>query len=581
MTARTPLDAAGMALRNLGRHRVKTIITATAIAISAAAYIFVDGWILGMNLESRRNIVSYEMGAAKVQTSSYYAKKDELPMYENFGDWEPLAAALAEAGYDSAPRFVFSGTLYSRAGTAPMLFNAVDRASEERVLRYVPYLEAGRFPVDGRLELAVGSLAAEKLRVGIPTRPTVAEFEEDILACAATDEDAAFIRGLYRPVLNSERRARFFSTDGLAPLVEPEGRLALKADLSSEERERLWGILSAAGRMDVRISTVIDMKAAPDSVRKEKFENELAPSLSASGLATVKAAYRLDPVTGDYILSTDDEETVRAVLQAMLAADYPGALRHVNQIIDAVVVGVVNSPNPKTNGNVGFLPLSALQDETGLMLEGRVTELLVRKAGADDSKLPGREESADVIRAALEQSLAAGGRVWPQGMEVRGWRDYCEDYLAAAAGDNVSSRLMILFLFILSFIGISNTMLMAILERTKETGMLRALGMTDGQVLMIYTMEAGLIGAIGSILGVLIGCLVNIPMVAHGIDYSALAEQMSGDFGYRIVAIFRSTWNPPVIAATGVVATILSAVSAVPPTLRALRMPVTESLRFE
>jgi ABC-type lipoprotein release transport system permease subunit len=251
------------------------------------------------------------------------------------------------------------------------------------------------------------------------------------------------------------------------------------------------------------------------------------------------------------------------------------------QIIDAVVGGVVNSPNPKTNGNVGFLPLSALQDETGLMLEGRVTELLVRKAGADDSKLPGREESADVIRAALEQSLAAGGRVWPQGMEVRGWRDYCEDYLAAAAGDNVSSRLMILFLFILSFIGISNTMLMAILERTKETGMLRALGMTDGQVLMIYTMEAGLIGAIGSILGVLIGCLVNIPMVAHGIDYSALAEQMSGDFGYRIVAIFRSTWNPPVIAATGVVATILSAVSAVPPTLRALRMPVTESLRFE
>lgn len=575
------LDAAGMALRNLGRHRVKTIITATAIAISAAAYIFVDGWILGMNLESRRNIVSYEMGAAKVQAASYYAKKDELPMYESFGDWETLAAALAEAGYDSAPRFVFSGTLYSRAGTAPMLFNAVDSAREERVLRYVPYLEAGRFPRDGRLELAVGSLAAEKLRVGIPSRPTVAEFEEDILGSAATDEDVAFIRRVYRPVSKSETRARPFSTDGLAPLVEPEDRLALKADLSSEERERLWGILSASGRMDVRVSTVIDMKAAPDSIRKEKFENELAPSLSASGLASVTAAYRPDPVTGDYILASDDEETVRAVLQAMLAADYPGALRHVNQIIDAVVVGVVNSPNPKTNGNVGFLPLSALQDETGLMLEGRVTELLVRKTGADDSKLPGREESADAIRAALEQSLAAGGRAWPQGIEVRGWKDYCEDYIAAAAGDNVSSRLMIFFLFILSFIGISNTMLMAILERTKETGMLRALGMTDGQVLMIYTMEAGLIGAIGSILGVLIGCLVNIPMVSQGIDYSAMAEQMGGDFGYRVVAIFRSAWNPPVIAATGVVATLLSALAAVPPTLRALRMPVTDSLRFE
>jgi len=111
--------------------------------------------------------------------------------------------------------------------------------------------------------------------------------------------------------------------------------------------------------------------------------------------------------------------------------------------------------------------------------------------------------------------------------------------------------------------------------------MLRALGMTDGQILLAYALEAGLIGAIGSAAGIVLGCLINIPMVAHGIDYSAVAREMGGDFGYRIVAIFRSAWNPPVIAGTGVAATLLSAAAAVPPTLRALRMPVTESLRFE
>ena len=457
----------------------------------------------------------------------------------------------------------------------------MDLESEKRLLRYIPYVESGRFPRDGALELAVGTLAAEKLRVGIPTRPTRSEYEQDILGAASTAADADFVRGLYGPLPASKNARQPFSVPDEAALAAQEEKLALKADLSETERQRLWTILAASGRMDVRISTVIDMKAAPESVRKNKFETELLPALAPGARDLILSAYEPDPVTGDYYLASDDEALTSRVLDAMVAADYAGAIRHVNQLIDAVVVGVVNSPNPKTNGNVGYIPLDALQDEAGLMLGGSVTELLVRKSGADDAKVPGADEAPAAIRAGLERSLAARGKAFPDGLEVRGWKDYSADYLAASAGDDISTRIMILFLFILSFIGISNTMLMAILERTKETGMLRALGMTDGQILLTYTMEAGLIGALGSLIGILAGCLINIPMVANGIDYSAIAQEMGGDFGYRIVAVFRSAWNPAVIAATGVVATILSAAAAIPPTLRALKMPVTESLRFE
>jgi ABC-type lipoprotein release transport system permease subunit len=51
--------------------------------------------------------------------------------------------------------------------------------------------------------------------------------------------------------------------------------------------------------------------------------------------------------------------------------------------------------------------------------------------------------------------------------------------------------------------------------------------------------------------------------------------------GYRINGIFRSAWHIPVIIASPVVATILSACMAFIPTKRALKMPVTECLRFE
>jgi len=547
-------DIALMALRNLGRHRVKTIITTTAVAISVALYIFVDGWILGMNLESRRNIVSYEIGAAKIQTKAYFDKKDELPMYENFTGAEVLAAKLSEAGYDSAPRFVFSGTLYSREGTAPMVFNAVDPAKEAKLLRYIPYLESGRFPKPGKLETAVGTLAAAKLRLGIPERPEVAEFDSDILGAATGGEEAAFIRGLY-------------AENG-------DGTLSLKKDAPAADRDRLWKLLSATGRMDVRISTVVDIKGAPENIRKDKFEKELLPLLSPDGRNAVEAAYAADEATGDYRLAAAGGEEENAALKAMLDIDFSGAIRHVNQLIDATVVGVVNSPNPQTNANVAYLPIDALQDEAGMMLGGKVTEILIRASDAKDTVLPRGKETPEAIRATLGNAL-------PKELAVRSWKDYVADYFAASNGDNVSSRVMIIFLFVLSFIGIANTMLMAILERTKETGMLRALGMTEGQILLAYVIEAGCIGAIGSLIGIILGCLINIPMVAYGIDYSAMSKEMSGDYGYRVVAFFRSAWNPLVIALSGVVATLLSAVAAILPTLRALKMPVTESLRFE
>jgi cell division protein FtsX len=108
MTITSVIELKRLALRNLARHKVKTILTITAVSISVGLYIFMDGWLTGVNIDSRRNIANFEIGAAKLQTRAYFDRKDELPMYENFGGWERSAGALERAGYDSAPRFVFT-----------------------------------------------------------------------------------------------------------------------------------------------------------------------------------------------------------------------------------------------------------------------------------------------------------------------------------------------------------------------------------------------------------------------------------------------------------------------------------------
>jgi ABC-type lipoprotein release transport system permease subunit len=565
-----------LALRNLSRHKVKSVLTITAVSVSVGLYICVDGWLMGMNIDSERNIANFEIGAAKLQARAYYDRKDELPMYENFSGWEESAAALDRAGYDSAPRFVFTGTIYSETASAPMTFIGCDPAAEARVLHYPEYMESGRYIRDGAFEIVLGAMTADKLKTGIPQRPTGNELEEILAGFPPGDRD--FARGLYEKT-PAGSGGLLAPGETVPPDMVPPGeeRRSLKKNIPPGDMDRYWRLLADTGRMTVQLSTVIDIKAAPESLRKDKFDADLLPLLSGEERELFYRAYQFDELTEAWYLVSEDEALRDRILAAMIRSDYAGAVRHVNQLISAVVVGVVNSPNPKTNNNTAWIPLDALQDEAGLMLEGRVTELLIRLKNADSARVPGRAEGVEAVKAAL----ADAGYTLPPGLEIFPWRAYVEDYLGASGGDSISTRIMLIVLFVLSFMGIANTMLLAILERTRETGMMRALGMTNGQLILAYMMEAGMVGFFGSFAGIVLGCLVNIPMVKYGLDFTGMTESMGGDIGYRVTGVFRSAWNMPVIAGSGIAATILAACMAYFPTRRALKMPVTESLRFD
>jgi ABC-type lipoprotein release transport system permease subunit len=580
MTLANIIELKRLALRTLARHKIKTILTCAAIMVSVAVYIFMDSWLAGVSLESRRNIINYELGAAKLQTKLYFDKKDELPGYETFTDWEDYAAVLDEAGYDAAPRYAFSGTLYSLTGSAPLVINACDPAAEARTLAYTDYIELGRYIEPGEFGIALGMMTADKLRVGVPTRPDAAELEELIAAVRDTgsgEDDAVFVRNCYAPM---EVKPQFGESREFAG-ERAKGRLVLKRDLPRTDLDRLWDMVDATGRNDVRISTVIDYKMAPDSIRRDKWDADLWPLLGAEDQALLGAAYEYDELTGAYLLAEDDPAALDAALAAMLRADFSGAVRHVNQVINAKVVGLVNSPDPANNYNAGYMPLDALQDEAGMMLEGRITEILIRDKSLGAADMNSRIETKAAVRAALDAGLAKRGLALPEELDVFFWADYMSDYLNYEDMESGSSKIFSIILFLLACIGISNTILLAILERTRETGMMRALGMTDGQLIFTYMIEAALMGLIGSALGILAGCLLNIPMVKYGVDFSQMMEQMGGNMGYRVAGNFRGTWKLDTIIGSGVVATLLSSLMALLPARRAAKMEITESLRFE
>jgi len=129
-------------------------------------------------------------------------------------------------------------------------------------------------------------------------------------------------------------------------------------------------------------------------------------------------------------------------------------------------------------------------------------------------------------------------------------------------------------LLVASF-GISNTMIMSIRERTREIGIMKAIGGSDGEIMRIFFVEASLIGLLGGALGVIAGWLVD--RVANVLANRWIARQTGQ--AMRHVEFFSIPWY--LWAGAIVFAVMVSLIAAIYPALRAAKVDPIQALRHE
>jgi ABC-type lipoprotein release transport system permease subunit len=133
-----------------------------------------------------------------------------------------------------------------------------------------------------------------------------------------------------------------------------------------------------------------------------------------------------------------------------------------------------------------------------------------------------------------------------------------------------------IFLFALSF-GIINTMLMAVLERTHELGVLGAIGMSKRKIFSMIMLETIFLTLIGSIIGIILGIATILPSMKTGIDLSPLMGDQFEDFGF-------SSMVYPILTVNMFVQTIVLVISAgilsaIYPARKALKLKPLEAIR--
>ena len=116
-------------------------------------------------------------------------------------------------------------------------------------------------------------------------------------------------------------------------------------------------------------------------------------------------------------------------------------------------------------------------------------------------------------------------------------------------------------------VGVMNTMFTSVLERTKEIGVMKAVGAKNSHVWTIFLIESGLMGLVGGIVGTLLG-----------LGLSAVASAFIGRF-FDIELIVVA--SPLLIAVTLLGSFALGAFAGLWPAWRASRLPVVDALRYE
>jgi hypothetical protein len=138
--------------------------------------------------------------------------------------------------------------------------------------------------------------------------------------------------------------------------------------------------------------------------------------------------------------------------------------------------------------------------------------------------------------------------------------------------DSVLGLLGGISLLVASF-GIANTMIMSILERTREIGIMKAIGAEDREIKMIFFVEAAVIGTLGGVIGVLIAW--GIDGVANRIAYRFILKPQG--------ASFIDFFSLPIYLSVGAIlfALIVSILAALYPASRAARIDPVRALRHD
>jgi ABC-type lipoprotein release transport system permease subunit len=220
------------------------------------------------------------------------------------------------------------------------------------------------------------------------------------------------------------------------------------------------------------------------------------------------------------------------------------------------VGGLFHTPSRPLDSSTVFMRLD--ESQTLLGLDGAVSEIVV--LAASRSRIP-------AVRALIEQRLA--------GVEVQTWEELQPVLVYIVDVFDQSAVMIYAAVFIAMAFGIANVLLMTIYERTREIGIMTAVGFSRSRLVATIVCEALIVTLVGVVLG-FGASLLSVWLLEDGIDLSGFAGNLDAfGIGPRIVPVLRrADFSAPLG-----VAIVTALIASAWPAWRAVRLRPAEAVR--
>ena len=229
----------------------------------------------------------------------------------------------------------------------------------------------------------------------------------------------------------------------------------------------------------------------------------------------------------------------------------------------ARVTGIFETGVSEVDGSMILLPIDRIRTVLGYESDDASLISVVIQDQRRSAKM------RDMIHARLNDPA----------LEVLSWRETQSDLSSIITLDKAGNRIILILIGLLIAAGILNTLLMSVMERTREFGIMMALGMSPSTLFMLVIMESIWFAILGLILGIIITVPWYAFMYYHGIDFTGMIGSDYSASGVIIdpvmkIRLFRES---AIWILTGLFT--LTILSGIYPAWRAGRVPPVESLK--
>lgn len=194
--------------------------------------------------------------------------------------------------------------------------------------------------------------------------------------------------------------------------------------------------------------------------------------------------------------------------------------------------------------------------------------------------LPGQTTEVAIFLQHLgqESTIIAGMKPSLPGYEIESFEANYPDMASAINSKGGVMNIFSVIIIAIAGVGILNLLLMAVYERTREIGVLGAMGLKPRQISLLFILEGTMIGLVGVAAGIILGLALNGMLMRTGLDFGSMTQAAS--YMALIKDKVYPTWGVEKLLMRASTVAIISALAALIPAMEAGRREPAEALHF-